>query len=88
MECEDTGLRAKCKRVTVLWPPKCGQSWRFSFKMQQMSPFFNKASGRQSSWKKLEIVPVVGVLQEDSMKSSGEWIDPGYVENADSVNKC
>ena len=56
--------------------------------MQQMSPFFNEASGRQSSWKKLEIVPVVGVLQEDSMKSSGEWIDPGYVENADSVNKC
>ena len=56
--------------------------------MQQMSPLFNKASGGQSSWKKLEIVPVVGALQEDSMKSSGKWIDPGYVESADSVNIC
>ena len=56
-----------------------------ALEVQQMLPLFNKASAGQSSWRKLEIVPVVGALQEDSMRSSGEWIDPRYVECADGV---
>ena len=54
--------------------------------MKQMLPVFNKTFGRQSSVEKLEIVPVVGNLQENSMKLSWESKDPGYVESADGVS--
>ena len=54
--------------------------------MKKMLPVFNKTFGRQSSVEKLEIVPVVGNLQENSMKLSWENKDPGYVESADGVN--
>ena len=65
------------------------QMWaklNLTFDMKQMLSVFNKTFGRQSSVEKLEIVPMVGNLPEDSVKLSWESKDPGYAESADGVN--
>jgi len=85
MECEDTGGVQSANEALGSNQASVGKALDLTFDVKQIV-VFNKTFGRQSSVEKLEIVPVMGNLQEDSMKSSWESKDPGYVESVDGVN--